>query len=102
MEDLVDLIDEPKGRRRCSVGLTGRGVMQLNVAGEDVDVPRTTLLLVPEDSILGQMFGDSWSSPPLETDPFGRIFLNFPPVSFKHIMNHLRLLDNTCPDDKIQ
>lgn len=74
-------------------------IMQLNVGGESVDVHRDTLLLAPQGSMLNAMFSSGWTSPQLVRDSNGRIFLDLPPTSFKTIVDHLRLLHSTSPEE---
>jgi hypothetical protein len=76
-------------------------IIQLNIGGDWVDILKDTLLMAPADSMLRNMFSSDWTGPRLQTDNTGRIFLNFPPASFKRIVNHLRLIHATHPDDFI-
>merc|ERR1712232_1536085 len=68
-------------------------ILELNVGGKMVVVPRSTLLQAPEESLLHSMFKGAWETPALPKDESGKIFLNFPPKSFQLIINHLRLMD---------
>merc|ERR1740129_751117 len=75
-------------------------ILELNVGGETLSVPRSTLLLAPAGSRLNDLFSGNWSDGGvLHHDCHGRIFLNFPPTGFRLIVNHLRLLHNSSNED---
>lgn len=86
---------------RHSPGPSPSYILQLNVGGDLVDVHRDTMLLAPPGSMLREMFDVGWTGPPLQQDVSGRIFLDFPPASFRTIVNHLRLLRNMSPAERI-
>mmetsp|Transcript_29054 Transcript_29054/g.52927 ORF Transcript_29054/g.52927 Transcript_29054/m.52927 type:complete len:780 (+) Transcript_29054:64-2403(+) len=76
-------------------------LLELNVGGELVVVPRSTLLLAPAGSRLSVFFQADAKEEreALSYDSEGRIFLNFPARSFKVIVDRLRLLHNTPADE---
>merc|ERR1712014_187093 len=63
-------------------------IIELNVGGQLVDVPRSTLVFSPYFAkLLAKCDGDSSQ----------RIFLNFPPDSFKLLIDQLRLIRSAPP-----
>jgi len=73
-------------------------VVEMNIGGEFMlQVCKATLLLVPQDSLMYKLFANE-HSPHFLQDANGRIFLDFPPASFKRIVDHLRLLQLAPPD----
>jgi len=76
-------------------------ILALNIGGENMSIPRATLLLAPEGSLLHSMFGPSWAdAAKQELDNQGRVFLNFPPKAFKVIADHMRML-HLAPSSEI-
>lgn len=85
---------------------TTNHIVQLNVSGDMIDVPLSTLLLAPMNSPLGVLalrqlkeivaLGDSHPSPVIDD----RIFLNYPPRSFRTLVDQLRLL-HIMPGDAL-
>lgn len=96
------------GSRRSSKGQMqlvadddfSESIIQLNVGGELVAIPHQTTWLAPEDSYFRFLFKKEYSD--LHKDSSGRLFLNFPPRSFKLILDHLRLIHITHPSDTIK
>mmetsp|Transcript_111803 Transcript_111803/g.315805 ORF Transcript_111803/g.315805 Transcript_111803/m.315805 type:complete len:722 (-) Transcript_111803:60-2225(-) len=69
-------------------------ICYLNVAGEHVDVLRSTLMLAPTSSFLREVCGDGEAAD-LKHDLTGRVFVNLPPRGFKAIIDYMRLLERT-------
>lgn len=68
-------------------------LLELNVGGKLLTVPRETLLQAPQGSLLHSAFATGPEAPAPVRDGEGRIFLNYPPKSFRRIVDHLRLLE---------
>lgn len=64
-------------------------ILELNVGGVVMTVKRSTLLQVPEGSLLHSMFSGRWEAGHCR-DAQGRIFLDFSPKSFAIILDYLR------------
>jgi len=67
-------------------------VLNLNVGGEIMTIARDTLLLAPEGSLLSDSFGPNFEATARRIDDQGRVFLDFPPRSFRLIVSQLQLL----------
>jgi len=85
--------------RTKSLALDPEEIVNLTVGGELICIPRSTLLLTPEESTLHEMFSPRWNGKHRVREDNGRVFLNYPPTAFKAIMNHLRLLHLTPSDN---
>ncbi|CAE8735128.1 unnamed protein product [Polarella glacialis] len=73
---------------------TENEILSLNVGGELVSVLRSTLLLAPSGSMLREV-GSLGSRMLSQLDDDRRPFLDYPPVAFKIIVDHLRLIKLT-------
>jgi len=70
-------------------------LMHLSIGGEVVSIPREALLLAPKESRLHKTFELGWDGPQLTMDAEGRIILEYPPRSFRIIIDHFRQLHQT-------
>lgn len=88
------------GRRRPSIciGEEESEVVTLNVGGDFMEVPVSTLRLVPEGSFLHKLF----TSAAPERGSLDLTFLNLPSRSVRILLNHLRILDLSPWDTLVQ
>mmetsp|Transcript_110424 Transcript_110424/g.352050 ORF Transcript_110424/g.352050 Transcript_110424/m.352050 type:complete len:721 (-) Transcript_110424:20-2182(-) len=97
-EGIARLASAGAGKRRPWVRGTDADTVLLDVGGERLSVARDALLMAPERSLLRRVAAPRPEDGGFSVDGDGRVFLNFPPRAFKHITDHLVLLQ-MAPSD---
>lgn len=81
-------------------GIGNNDLIGLNFGGEQVMTVKRSLLLQIEDSMLARLFSGRWEDN-FDRDRDGNVFLDYAPEVMKPLINYLRLLRDTAPDQSV-